>query len=74
MAQRRNAHCNCCGRHRDVAGVMSRSGLCPKCSELLKNENIDGLHFKQGAAWQRYLRAMDKFVQRERLALTRLTP
>lgn len=53
---------------------MSRSGLCPVCSKLLKDENIDGLHAKSGAAWQRYLRGMAKFVERERLALTRLTP
>lgn len=53
---------------------MSASGLCDLCGRALLLENIDGLHYKRGPAHLRWMRGMWKFLERERLAATRLTP
>jgi hypothetical protein len=37
---------------------MSWTGLCGDCARALLTENIEGLHYKRGAPWKRWRRAM----------------
>lgn len=53
---------------------MSRSGLCNGCGHELLHENIDGIHLRKGPAHLRRLRGIAKYLERERLDLTRITP
>jgi hypothetical protein len=54
MPDRTRANCQNCGKHKSVAGPISWGGYCSECSAFLYHFNMDGLHTKSGAAWERY--------------------
>lgn len=44
-----------CGRHRSEVGLISWRGLCETCGHVKVNENVDGIHFRTGPAYERWL-------------------
>lgn len=44
-----------CGRHRSEVGLISWRGLCATCGREKVNENVDGIHFRTGPAYERWL-------------------
>jgi hypothetical protein len=52
------ATCKVCDRHRREVGPMSWTRLCGDCARERLEENIDGIHFHRGPAFQRWRRGM----------------
>lgn len=64
MADRRRAHCRCCGKHRDEVGEITWAGNCMSCADAILVENIEGIHTRTGYAHRRRLRGIAKYLER----------
>lgn len=67
VGDRRRAHCQGCGKHRDEAGNISWTGLCRECAVGAVAENLEALETRQGYNYTRWLRGMAKFVEQRAL-------
>lgn len=46
--------CKRCNGHRDDVGTISHTGKCSACGQALLTENIYGLHYHRGPAFDRW--------------------
>lgn len=53
MPDYRRASCRTCGAHRSEVGLLSWRGYCGPCGRAALEENVDGIHARAGAAWER---------------------
>lgn len=51
---RHRVRCQHCGGHRDEVGGISHTGKCSACGQALLTENIYGLHYHRGPAFDRW--------------------
>lgn len=65
------ARCKSCGGSREEVGTLSCTRLCSLCAAARLEENVLGIHFKQGPAYERrrYGIALKEFGPRVALAL-----
>lgn len=50
--------CQVCSKHRDEVGTISHTGKCSPCGQALLTENIYGLHYHRGPAFDRWRRGI----------------
>lgn len=56
--RKRKEFCKRCSRHESVCGEMSATALCADCGRARVEENIIGIHFHTGPAFERWRRGM----------------
>lgn len=56
--RKRKQFCKACNRHESEAGEMSATALCADCGRARVEENIRGIHFHTGPAFERWRRGM----------------
>jgi len=67
MGDRRRAHCQGCGKHRDQVENISWTGLCRDCSIAAVDANLEALETQSGYNYTRWLRGMGRFLERAAL-------
>jgi hypothetical protein len=51
-------YCKVCGGHRDEVGIISHTGKCVECGKAILKDNILGLHYHRGPAFDRWRRGI----------------
>jgi hypothetical protein len=67
MPDPRRRICTCCGRNDAIAGPISWEGNCIDCAETLLTENIEGMATMSGPAFRRWMRGMQRYIDRASL-------
>ena len=56
--RKRKQFCKLCERHESEVGEMSATGRCADCGKRAVEENIYGIHYHAGPAFDRWRRGM----------------